>query len=78
VPIKTFLTEKKLAALAKESRQAAGKRKAEVARELNVSTPSVYNAEERHDLSLHKLRIRMIETYSNYKVVGPVFYLKRK
>jgi hypothetical protein len=75
---KTVFSEQELAALAKKSRQAAGKRKAQVARELDVSTPSVYNAEERPEMSLHKLRIRMIEAYSGYKVVGPVYYLRRK
>jgi hypothetical protein len=72
------MTESDLAALAKKTRQAAGKRKAHAARELDVSPPSLYNAEERPEMSLHKLRIRMIETYSNYKVVGPVYYLERK
>ena len=75
---KTFFTESDLAALAKSLREAMGKRKIGVARELGVSAPAVFNAEERPELPLHKLRIRMIETYSKYKVVGPVYYLKRK
>ena len=75
---KIFLTEHDLAAKAKEARQAARKRKAHVARELRVSSPSVFNAEERPELPLHKLRIRMIDTYSKYRVVGPVYYLERK
>jgi hypothetical protein len=74
----TFLTESALAALAKKSRQAAGKRKVDAARELGVSTPSIYNAEERPEMSLTKLRIRLIETYSEHEVVGPVYYLKHK
>jgi len=49
-----------------------------VARELGVAQPAVFNAEEKPRMSLHKLRIRMIETYSKYKVVGPVYYLERK
>jgi DNA-binding XRE family transcriptional regulator len=75
---KPFLTESALTALAKKTRKASGKRKAQVARELGVSAPSLHNAEERPEMSLHKLRIRMIEAYSAYKVVGPVYYLKRK
>jgi DNA-binding XRE family transcriptional regulator len=75
---KTFLAESALAALAKKTRKASGKRKAQVARELGVSPPSLHSAEERPEMSLHKLRIRMIEAYSSYKVVGPVYYLERK
>jgi DNA-binding XRE family transcriptional regulator len=78
MPKKTFLSEEDLAAKAKEARQVAGKRKADIARELGVSSPSIFNAEERPELPLHKLRIRMIETYSKCKVVGPVYYLEPK
>jgi hypothetical protein len=73
-----FIPESELAALAKKMRQVAGWRKIDAARELEVAPPAIHNAEERSDLSLHKLRIRMIEAYSKYKVVGPVYYLKRK
>jgi hypothetical protein len=52
---KTFLVESDLAALAKEARLATGKRKSGVARELGVSPPAIFNAEERPDLPLHKL-----------------------
>jgi hypothetical protein len=76
--VKNFVGEKKLAALAKQFREASGKSKADAARQLRVSAPSVFNAEERPELSLTGLRIRMIETYSLFKVVGPVFHLKRK
>ena len=70
--------EPELARLAKDAREAARKRKVDVARELKVAAPAVFNAEEKPDMSLTKLRIRMIETYSNYKVVGPVYYLEKK
>ena len=76
--VKTTVEEKELAALAKQFREACGESKAEVARKLHVSAPSVFNAEERPELSLTGLRIRMIEAYSPFKVVGPVFHLKRK
>lgn len=75
---KTLFPESELAALAKKTRQAVGKRKVEVARELGVAPPSVFNAEERPDMGLHKLRIRIIETYSKYRVIGPVYFLERK
>jgi len=73
-----LLRDADLAAKAKEARQATGKRKAQAARELGVSFPSVFNAEERPELPLNKLRIRIIETYSMHKVVGPVYYLTGK
>ncbi|MEI9966931.1 MAG: hypothetical protein WDN67_04905 [Candidatus Moraniibacteriota bacterium] len=75
---KTFLVESDFAALAKKARIAAGKRKVQVARELGVSPAAVYNAEEKPELPLHKLRIRMIEAYSNQEVVGPVYYVRKK
>jgi DNA-binding XRE family transcriptional regulator len=76
--IKTSVTEKELTALAKQFRVASGKSKADMARELGVSAPSVFNAEERPELSLTILRVRIIEACSPYKVVGPVFHLEKK
>jgi DNA-binding XRE family transcriptional regulator len=72
------LSEKKLAALAKKYRKATGKIRAEVARELGVARPTVVQAEENPELSLTKLRILIIETYSPYKVTGPWFKLEKK
>ena len=68
-------TETQLAALAKKYRLAAGKTRAQAARELKVSRPSVFNAEECPDNSLGKLRIRIIEKYSGMKVSGPEYRL---
>jgi len=73
---KTF-NERELAFLAKHFREKAGKSRAEVARELGVSKPSVTNAEEKPALSLTKLRIQIIESNSTYKVAGPTFSLKK-
>ncbi len=78
MPKKIYYVESDLAALAKKARQGSGKRKVEVAHELGVAPPSVFYAEEKPELPLHKLRIRMIEAYSKHKVVGPVYYLERK
>jgi hypothetical protein len=75
---KTFFRDFDLAALAKKTRKAAGKRNIDVAREFKVTPSAVCHAEERPKANFLKLRIRMIETYSKYKVVGPVYYLKRK
>jgi len=73
-----LLTEKELAALAKKFREEAGKSRAEAGRDMGVSHVSIHRAEENPDESLFKLRTRMIEKYSPFKVIGPVFYLQRK
>ena len=76
--LKRFLTEKHLAALAKRFRQKAGKNRPQAARYLGVTHTSIFNAEENLNQSLTKLRVRMIEAYSPYEVVGAVYFLKRK
>ena len=78
MPIKKLLTEKDLAALARRFRKQADKTRAKAGRELGVSHVSIHRAEENPEESLLKLRTRMIETYSPFKVVGPVYLLKRK
>ncbi len=75
---KKLLTEKELCALAKTFREKAGKSRSEAGRELGVSHVSIHRAEENPEESLFKLRSRMIEKYSSFKVVGPVFHLERK
>ncbi len=76
--MKKKITEKELAALAKTFRKGAGKSKVEIARELDVAPPTVFNAEEHPELSLTKLRVRIIEKYSPYKVTGPFYILEKK
>jgi DNA-binding XRE family transcriptional regulator len=73
-----LVEERKLARLAKIFRKAAGKTKAQAARELGVAPPTLFGAEEQKELSLTKLRVRMIEAYSPYQVFGPIFMLKVK
>jgi DNA-binding XRE family transcriptional regulator len=75
---KKLLTENDLAALAKRFRKQAGKTRAEAGRELEVSHVSIHRAEENPEVSLLKLRMRMIEAYSPFKIVGPVFHLEMK
>ena len=75
---KKMLKDSELAALAKASRLKSGKRKADVALELKVARSTVQLAEENPEQSLSAFRIRMIEKYSSYKVVGPVYLLKKK
>jgi DNA-binding XRE family transcriptional regulator len=78
MPLKQLLTEKDLAAFAKNFRKKAGKSRAEAGRDLGVSHVSIHRAEENPEESLLKLRSKMIEAYSSFKVVGPVFYLEKK
>ena len=74
---KSILTEKDLARLAKKHRKAAGKTRAQAARDLYVSQTSIFHAEESPAMSLSKLRIRMVEKYSQLKLVGPVYLIGR-
>jgi DNA-binding XRE family transcriptional regulator len=75
---KQSVSENELSRLAKRFREEAGKTRAQAAREMKVSQTSIFQAEEEPERGLLKLRIRMIETYSSFKVTGPVFCLKRK
>lgn len=73
-----WLSENELAPLAKFYRKQARKTRAQAAREMGVSQTSVFQAEEKPEQGLLKLRMRMIEAYSPFKVTGPVFYLEPK
>ncbi|MBM3836016.1 MAG: helix-turn-helix domain-containing protein [Verrucomicrobia bacterium] len=73
-----ILSEAQLATLAKRYREAAGKTRAEAAREMGVKQPSIFHAEETPEQSLIKLRMRMIDHYSPFKVNGPGFWLEKK
>jgi DNA-binding XRE family transcriptional regulator len=72
------MNENDLAVIAKTSRRQAGKTRAQAARDMGVAQTSIFNAEESPDQSLVKLRIRMIEAYSKFKVRGPVYLLEDK
>ena len=72
------VTEIELAALAKKYREASGKNRSEAARELGVARPTLIDAEDKPDASLTKLRIRIIEMYSSFRVIGPRFWLEKK
>lgn len=72
------LTENGLLKAAKRFRKQSGKKRAQAAREMGVAQTSIFQAEESPQDNLRKLRVRMIEAYSRFKVVGPVFFLKRK
>jgi len=78
MPKKQLYAERELAALAKNFRVASGRNRAEAARELGVSRPSLIHAEDFPEKTFIKLRIRIIEKYSGYKVVGPAYWLEKK
>ena len=67
-----------LAAFAKSCREAAGKTRTEVARELEVAQPTVHFAEEDPERGLHKLRKQIIEKYSQFEVIGPVYLIRKR
>ncbi len=75
---KQSFSENELAGLARKFREQAGKKRAQAARDMRVSQTSIFHAEESPKQGLTKLRIRMIEEYSPYEVVGAVYFLRRK
>ena len=74
----TTMNENDLAVHAKLFRRQASTTRAQAARDMKVSQTSIFNAEETPDQSLVKLRMRMIEAYSKFKVRGPVYLLEEK
>ena len=75
---KATLNENDLAVLAKTFRRQSHTTRAQAAREMKVSQTSIFNAEESPEQGLIKLRVRMIEAYSKFKVRGPVYLLEDK
>lgn len=73
-----IIDEKSLGVFAKEIREAAGITRAEAARQLEVARPTIFYAEEEPERGLYKLRKQIIERYSDYEVVGPVYLLRKK
>lgn len=71
-------SEEDLCRLAKQYREASGKKRAQAAREMGVSQTSIFNAEETPSQSLTRLRIQMIEAYADLQVSGPLFVVKQK
>jgi DNA-binding XRE family transcriptional regulator len=75
---KQFFSEAELAALAKTYRLASGENRAEAARKLGVARQAIIYAEDQPEKSFTKLRCRIIATYSPFKIIGPVFLMKKK
>ena len=74
---KKLVNEGELSSLARKYRIAAGKNRAEAARELDVARQAIIYAEDQPGKSFTKLRRRIIEAYSPYRVKGPVFLLEK-
>ena len=75
---KVSMEERDLSVHAKLFRRQAGKTRAQAARDMEVSQTSIFHAEESPELPLIKLRRRMIEAYSKFKVTGPKYFLEEK
>jgi DNA-binding XRE family transcriptional regulator len=75
---KRLYREDELGSLAKEFRARSKKTKDDAASELGVRRSSIQLAEENPEQSLFKLRKRMIERYSKYKLTGPVYFLEER
>ena len=73
-----FIEETALAALAKKYREAAGVSRTEASLEFDVARPTIFYAEEEPERGLHKLRKQIIEKYSQFEVIGPVYLLRKK
>jgi len=76
--VKNAVLDSELVNLAARFRKEAGKSRAQAAREMGVSQTSIFHAEESPQESLARLRIRLIEAYSPYRVTGPLYLLRRK
>ena len=72
------MTEHELAAAAQTFRKQSKVTRAQAARDMGVSQTSIFHAEESPEQGLTKLRMRMIEAYSKFRVRGPVFLLEEK
>ena len=71
-----LVKEKELAKLAKAARKQARLSKAEVARQLDVTRGTIHQAEEYAEMSLTKLRIKIIEKCSPAKISGPFYQIE--
>ena len=75
---KRAFQESDLAALAKKFREKTGKSKADMARELAVHPTTIQLAEEYPERSMTRMRCRIIEACSPFRVDGPGYWLERK
>lgn len=73
---KAIINEHDLCVIARQFRRKAGRTRAQAARDMKVSQTSIFHAEESPEQGLTKLRMRIIEKYSRFKVRGPVYLLE--
>jgi DNA-binding XRE family transcriptional regulator len=73
---KRLLKENELANLAKTARKKACLSKAEVGRQLGVTRGTIHQAEEYPEMSLTKLRIKIIEKCSPATISGPFYQIE--
>jgi DNA-binding XRE family transcriptional regulator len=67
-----------LAEIVRAVRLKTGKTHAQIAAELGVAKSTVVQAEAEPNRSLSQIRRRIIETYSDWDVVGPVYVIKAR
>ncbi len=78
MPETRLIAERELGVLAKQYREQAGMTRAQAARDMNVSQTTIFHAEESPAQSLLKVRVRMIELYSPFRVKGPLYQLEQQ
>jgi len=71
-------SEAELALLAKFFREKSGKKKAQLARALDVTRATMQDVEGRPEKNLTKLRCRIIEHCSAFRVAGPAYWLEKR
>ena len=70
---KRLVGANELGSLAKESRERAGLTKAKLARLLGVTRGTIHQAEEYPEMSLTRIRVKIIERCGFLKVSGPLY-----
>jgi asparagine synthetase B (glutamine-hydrolysing) len=77
MPVKLIKTNE-LSDFAKQCRLKSGKSKGEVAAALGVRHSSIQLAEDHPEQHLNRLRIRIIETCSDFELEGPLYRLVKR
>ena len=75
---KKLVKERDLARLAKQSREQTRLTKAELARQLHVTRGTIQQAEEYPEMSLTKVRLRMIEKCAPVRISGPFYLIENR
>jgi DNA-binding XRE family transcriptional regulator len=75
---KRFVKEHELAELAKAARKKTGLSKAELGRQLGVTRGTIHQAEEYADMSLTRIRLKMIEECTPATISGPFYQIEAR